>query len=87
MVAEFHARSVDPEGYTLYAYGALQAWAQAVEGAKATVFDTVVVALHKGTFRTVLGNSHFNDKVDVNLPSYVVYEWKDGAYDYYVASK
>ena len=65
----------------------MQAWAQAVERAKATAFDPVIAALQKGTFRTVLGNFHFNDKGDVNLPSYVVYQWKDGVYDYYVASK
>jgi branched-chain amino acid transport system substrate-binding protein len=87
VVAEFRSRSVDPEGYTLYAYGALQAWTQAVETAKATTFDPVVAALQKGTFRSVLGEFHFNDKGDVNLPSYVVYQWNDGAYDYYVASK
>jgi len=55
-------RSVDPEGYTLYAYGELQAWAQAGESVKSIDFDPVVAALQKGTFRTVLGNFHFNDK-------------------------
>jgi branched-chain amino acid transport system substrate-binding protein len=71
VVAEFRAKSVDPEGYTLFAYGALQAWAQAVTAAKSIDFDPVVVALEKGTFRNVLGDFHFNDKGDVNLPSYV----------------
>jgi branched-chain amino acid transport system substrate-binding protein len=87
VVAEFKAKGVDPEGYTLFSYGALQAWAQAVDSAKTTDFDPVVAALEKGTFRSVLGDFHFNDKGDVNLPSYVVYEWKNGGYDYYVASK
>ena len=87
VVAEFRANRVDPEGYTLFAYGALQAWAQAVTAAKSIDFDSVVAALEKGTFRTVLGDFHFNDKGDVNLPSFVVYKWKDGGYDYYVNSQ
>jgi branched-chain amino acid transport system substrate-binding protein len=87
VVAEFKAKGVEPEGYTLFSYGALQAWAQAVDNAKTVDFDPVVAALQKGTFRSVLGDFHFNDKGDVNLPSFVVYEWKNGTYDYYVASK
>ena len=47
----------------------------------------MVAGLQKGTFHSVLGDFHFNDKGDVNLPSYVVYKWKDGRYDYYVNSK
>ena len=34
------------------------------------------------TFDTVLGKLNFDDKGDVTLPGYVVYEWKDGKYDY-----
>jgi len=30
----------------------------------------------------VLGELKFNDKGDVTLPGYVMYEWKDGKYDY-----
>jgi branched-chain amino acid transport system substrate-binding protein len=87
VVAEFKAKGVEPEGYTLFSYGALQAWGQAVANAKTVDFDPVVAALQKGTFRSVLGDFHFNDKGDVNLPSFVIYEWKNGTYDYYVASK
>ncbi|MEP0323232.1 branched-chain amino acid ABC transporter substrate-binding protein [Bauldia litoralis] len=87
VVAEFKAGGVDPEGYVLFAYGALQAWAQAVDNADTVEFGPVVDALQKGTFRSVLGDFHFDDKGDVNLPSFVIYEWKDGSYDYYVASR
>jgi len=41
-----------------------------------------VKALNEGTFKTVLGDSGFDDKGDVTLPGYVVYEWKSGKYDY-----
>jgi len=70
------------EGYALYTYAAIQAWAQAVETAGSTDYDPVVEALDAGTFETVLGTLEFDDKGDVTLPGYVFYEWKDGAYDY-----
>jgi len=70
------------EGYALYTYASIQAWAQAVTAAKSTDFDAVVKALDDGKFKTVLGELEFNDKGDVTLPGYVVYQWHDGKYDY-----
>ena len=70
------------EGYALYTYAAIQAWAQAATAAKSTEFDAVVKALNEGTFDTVLGASEFDEKGDVKLPGYVFYEWKGGKYDY-----
>ncbi|UUP17352.1 branched-chain amino acid ABC transporter substrate-binding protein [Nitratireductor thuwali] len=72
------------EGYALYTYAAIQAWAQAVEAAGSTDYDAVVDALNEGTFETVLGELSFDEKGDVTLPGYVFYEWKDGQYDYLV---
>ena len=82
LVEKFRAKGVEPEGYVLYTYAAVQAWADAVKTAGSTDFDPVVKALNEGTFKTVLGESTFDDKGDVKLPGYVVYEWKAGAYDY-----
>lgn len=82
LVEEFRAKGVEPEGYVLYTYASVQAWKDAVEAAGSTDFDAVVEALNSGTFRTVLGESGFDEKGDVSLPGYVVYEWKDGDYDY-----
>ena len=70
------------EGYALYTYGAVQIWADAVAAAGSTEFDAVVAALNEGEFDTVLGDLAFDDKGDVKLPGYVMYEWKDGKYDY-----
>ena len=70
------------EGYALYTYGAIQIWADAVAAAGSTEFDAVVAALNEGEFDTVLGDLAFDDKGDVKLPGYVMYEWKDGKYDY-----
>ncbi len=68
------------EGYVLYTYAAIQAWADAVKAAGSTDFDAVVKALDDGEFETVLGSLSFDDKGDVTLPGYVFYEWHDGKY-------
>jgi branched-chain amino acid transport system substrate-binding protein len=82
IVEEFRKNGIEPEGYTLYTYGAIQAWQQAVESAGTTDPSTVVEDLHKGQFDTVLGSIGFNEKGDVTAPGYVMYVWKDGTYDY-----
>jgi branched-chain amino acid transport system substrate-binding protein len=81
IVAEFQAQGYDPEGYTLYTYAAIQAWAQAAEKAGTTDVDAVVDALHSNQFETVLGTISFDDKGDPKGSGYVVYEWKDGQYE------
>lgn len=82
VVARLEAAGRTTEGYSLYTYGAIQAWAHAVEEAGATAFSPVVAELDADEFETVLGLLRFNDKGDVDIPGYVFYEWKDGKYDY-----
>jgi branched-chain amino acid transport system substrate-binding protein len=82
IVKKFEAAGVKPEGYVLYTYAAVQAWAEAVKAAKATEAPAVIKALDSGSFKTVIGDVKFDAKGDVTLPGYVVYEWKDGKYDY-----
>ena len=82
VVEEFRATGYEPEGYTLYTYGAIQAWVQAVEKAGSTDTEKVEAALHGDKFGTVLGSIGFDDKGDVTAPGYVFYIWKNGKYDY-----
>ncbi len=82
VVAALQKKGETAEGYVLYTYAAIQAWADAANTAKSTDFDPVVKALNSGDFKTVIGDIKFDDKGDVTLPGYVVYEWKDGKYDY-----
>jgi branched-chain amino acid transport system substrate-binding protein len=82
VVKEFRDGGYEPEGYTLYTYGAIQAWAQAVEKAKSTDTRKVEAALHSNQFNTVLGKIGFDKQGDVTAPGYVWYEWKNGTYDY-----
>ena len=82
VVKEIEAEGKSAEGYALYTYAAIQAWADAVKAAGSTDYEPVVEALDSGDFSTVIGDLKFDDKGDVTLPGYVVYEWKNGAYDY-----
>lgn len=86
-VKAFRAKKIEPEGYVLYTYGAIQAWQQAVEKAKSTKLKPVADNLKKMKFDTVLGSLSFDKKGDVKAPGYVMYEWKDGKYDYFEGSK
>ena len=83
MVKKFEAAGINPEGYVLYTYAAVQVWKQAAEQAKSVDPAKVTDALHKGKFKTVLGELSFDEKGDVNLPGYVVYAWTNGKYVYY----
>jgi len=55
----------EPDGYTLYSYGAVQAWAQAVKQAGSLKPKAVINALRTGSFDTVLGKIGFDKKGDV----------------------
>lgn len=80
VVETLQAAGKTTEGYVLYTYAAIQAWADAVKAAGSTDHDAVVAALNDGDFNTVLGSLSFDDKGDVSLPGYVFYEWSDGKY-------
>jgi branched-chain amino acid transport system substrate-binding protein len=82
VVEKLRAKGIEPEGYVLYTYAAIQAWAQAATTAKAPGGEEVIKALNAGKFNTVLGELSFDDKGDVTLPGYVWYVWQNGKYDY-----
>jgi branched-chain amino acid transport system substrate-binding protein len=81
VVQEYKAKNIDPEGYVLYTYAAVQTWKGAVE--KAQSFDAAKVkdALDTGEFETVLGNFKFDGKGDPSLVPYVVYKWNKTTYE------
>ena len=82
VVDEFKAKNIDPEGYTLYTYAAIQIWAEAAKKA-GTVDPKKVAATLKssGPWQTIIGPITFDKKGDVEGPSYVFYVWKDGNYN------
>jgi branched-chain amino acid transport system substrate-binding protein len=81
VVQRFKAYGIDPEGYTLYAYAAVQVWAQAVVRAGVTDPKKVAATLKAGAWDTVLGKISYTSKGDMTLSDYVVYRWeKSGNY-------
>ena len=82
VVAEFKARKIDPEGYVLYTYAAVQVWAEAAARASSTDPQQVARALKANSagWDTVLGKITFNAHGDVTNSGYVFYVWKDGGY-------
>ncbi len=82
IVKRFCDAGVEPEGYVLYTYAAIQAWAQAAGKAKTTKFEPMIKSLNSNKFATVLGSIGFDAKGDVTAPGYVFYRWSKGTYDY-----
>ena len=82
VVAAFRAQKVEPEGYMLYSYAAMQVYADAAKRAGSTDYGAVVKQLHDATFNTVVGQLKFDSKGDLKSPGYVVYRWSGNSYDY-----
>jgi branched-chain amino acid transport system substrate-binding protein len=81
VVKRFRDKKIEPEGYVLYTYAAIQAWKQAVEKAKSTKMQDVVKVLNSDEFATVLGKFKFDKKGDPTLPPYAFYKWSGGKYE------
>lgn len=82
VVASFRdEEAYEPEGYTLYSYAAVQAWAQAVEAAGAAESVKVAEKLRSSTFNSVIGSIGFNEKGDVTgVDNFVMYIWGANGY-------
>ncbi|RKK03590.1 branched-chain amino acid ABC transporter substrate-binding protein [Pseudoroseomonas wenyumeiae] len=81
VVGRFRAKNVDPEGYVLYTYAAVQIWADAAKKANSTDPKKVSEVLKSGgPWNSVLGPISFDKKGDVTVPDYVFYVWKNGSY-------
>ncbi len=81
LVERFRASGVEPSGYHLYTYAAIEAWAQAAERAGSTDSKAVIDALRKNDMETVIGTFRFSQNGDVNLPPYAIYSWSDGRFE------
>ncbi|WP_166298099.1 branched-chain amino acid ABC transporter substrate-binding protein [Bradyrhizobium sp. 2S1] len=75
IVEKFKAKNIDPEGYTLYTYAAMQVWTQAVAKAGSTDAKKVMDVIKAGQWDTVLGKMAFDAKGDIKAIDYVVYKW------------
>jgi len=89
-VKKFRDSGYEPEAYTLYSYTTVQVIAEAMK-ANDLSKDGGKLAGHikANSFSTVMGDKAFDDKGDLKVTDYVVYEWKkegDG-YNYVQISK
>lgn len=77
VVARLKASNRSAEGYSLYTYAAVQAWAKAAK--RAGTFDSLKVAatLHSQPIDTVIGVVRFDAKGDNSAPGFIVYRWQD----------
>jgi len=77
IVEKFKAKNIDPEGYTLYTYAAVQIWTQAAAKAGTTDPKKVMETIKAGSWDTVIGTLDFDAKGDIKELDYVVYKWDD----------
>lgn len=75
IVDAFKAKNIDPEGYTLYTYAAMQVWSQAAKKAGTTDPKKVMEAMKAGKWDTVIGPIEYDAKGDIKQLDYVVYKW------------
>jgi branched-chain amino acid transport system substrate-binding protein len=81
IVEKFRANGYEPEGLTLYSYGGVEVWAQAVEKAGTIEEKAVAAALRAHEFDTILGRIGFDDKGDVyGYEPFVWYVWEQDDY-------
>ncbi len=80
VVKEFTDKNIDPEGYVLFTYAAVQVWSEAAKKAGTIDPKKVAETMHAGTWDTVLGPISFDKKGDVKKSDYVWYIWHDGKY-------
>jgi branched-chain amino acid transport system substrate-binding protein len=80
-VKKFKAKGVEPEGYVLYTYAAVQTWVQAATAAKSEDNKAVQAKMNELAFKTVIGDFKYDKKGDPTLPPFKFYEWKNGNYE------
>jgi branched-chain amino acid transport system substrate-binding protein len=80
VVERFRASDFEPEGYSMYTYGAVQVWAEAAEKAGSLALDAVIASLRHHQFDTVLGPIRFDEKGDLTVQNLVWYAWRNGGY-------
>ena len=80
VVATFRKKGFEPEGYTLYAYAAMQALVASMQKNKAKkgkMHNSMALAkwLKKNTVATVLGKKKWDRNGDLTSADYIIYKW------------
>ena len=78
---QFKAQGFDPEGFTLFSYGVVQAIADGIKKAGSDDPKAVAKTLESGdAVETVMGPVKFDSKGDIKDPRYDINVWKEGKY-------
>jgi branched-chain amino acid transport system substrate-binding protein len=81
VIEKFRASGYEPEGYTLYSYASVQVIAAAFSGAGSTDGAEASQWLKSHSVQTVMGKKEFDEKGDLKVSDYVMYQWgADGKY-------
>ncbi len=76
VVDEYKAKGLDPQGYTLISYAAMQVMKQAAEATNSLDPKKMAEYMHSGkTFKTVIGDLSYDKKGDLTVSTYVWYTW------------
>jgi hypothetical protein len=86
-VARLRQRGYGTEGFTLYAYAAVQVLAQAIDKAGSTEFDRIEPVMRQQSFPTAVGNVEFNRAGDRNLSQVAFSQWRHGNFAPFDASQ
>jgi branched-chain amino acid transport system substrate-binding protein len=80
-VEEFKKQKFEPEGFTLFSYAVVQAFAAGIERAGSESPAKVAAALKDGKpFETVVGAIALDKKGDILDPRFDINKWHDGKY-------
>lgn len=78
VVADYRARGIEPEGYTLYSYATIQVIVAAMQGAGTTTDgERMALWLHRHPVSTIMGTKTWDAKGDLSVSDYVMYRWDD----------
>ena len=81
VISRFDESGDAPEGHTLYAYAAVQAWIQAAEATGSTDSARIAEWLRAGNrVQTVVGPMSFDAKGDLREPLFAWFRWSKGRY-------
>lgn len=77
VIEKFRTAKFEPEGYTLYAYASIQAIAAAFKASGGSDSAKASAWLKANPVETVMGKKAWDEKGDLKVSDYVVYQWDD----------
>lgn len=75
VIEKFRASGYEPEGYTLYSYATVQALTAAMKATNGTNMGKMADWLHANSVNTVLGEKSWDNKGDLKVSDFVMYQW------------